>query len=141
MGDTEGHSADDPLAEALAAFDDLLADGREGPPRGDRERQIEKGQASHCRAQSKDQVDGDLTGRRARSLGSPDPYAWSGRSGRATEKGLSSWDSRRLAQELVKFSLEIGRHPIHELPPFMPRSIPPKSPGAAIYHKVLGFSY
>src|SRR5579875_627437 len=32
---------------------------------------------------------------------------------------------RGLAQELVEFSLEIGRRPIHGLPPFMPRSVPP----------------
>jgi hypothetical protein len=48
---------------------------------------------------------------------------------------------RRLAQELVKFFLEIGRRPIHGLTPFMPRWNPPKSPGAAIYHKIPEFSY
>jgi hypothetical protein len=48
---------------------------------------------------------------------------------------------RRLAQELVKFFLEIGRRPIHGLAPFMPRLNPPKSPGAAIYHKIPEFSY
>jgi hypothetical protein len=48
---------------------------------------------------------------------------------------------RRLAQELVKFFLEIGRRPIHGLTPVMPEWDPPKSPGAAIYHKVPEFSY
>jgi hypothetical protein len=47
----------------------------------------------------------------------------------------------RLAQEVLKFFLELGRCPIHGLTPFMPRFDPPKSPGAAIYHKIPGFSY
>ncbi len=32
MGGIERHSADDPLIDALAAFDDQLADGWETPP-------------------------------------------------------------------------------------------------------------
>jgi hypothetical protein len=48
---------------------------------------------------------------------------------------------RRLAQELVKFCLEIGRRPIHGLTPLMPRGNPPKGPGAVIYHKGPEFSY
>ena len=45
--------------------------------------------------------------------------------------------SRRVDQVFLEF----GRCPIHGLTPIMPRFNPPKSPGAAIYHKIPGFSY
>jgi hypothetical protein len=48
---------------------------------------------------------------------------------------------RRLAEELVKFFFERSRRPIHGLTPLVSEFDPPKSPGAAIYHRMPGFSY
>ena len=47
---------------------------------------------------------------------------------------------RRLAQKLVKSFLERGRCPIHGLTAIVRRFAALKSPGAAIYHKTLGFA-
>jgi hypothetical protein len=48
---------------------------------------------------------------------------------------------RRLAQKLVKFFFERSRCPIHGSTPLVSRFDPPKSPRAAIYHRMPGFSY